>query len=73
MTQTFGIADEIRAAMAKRKISNAQMAEALGKDGTTVSRKLHGGIPITVPELIKIADLLGMSPADLLGESKVAS
>lgn len=58
----------IKTAMFRQGVSGQQLGDALGIGRSTVSQKLHGRVGITVPELLVIADVLGMAPGDLLPE-----
>lgn len=52
--------------MFRQRITQAQVAAALGIGQSTVSAKLRGKVAITVTELMRIARLLGVQPGDLL-------
>lgn len=58
----------IKTAMFRQGVSGQQLADALGIGRSTVSQKLHGRVAITVPELLVIADVLGIAAGDLLPE-----
>lgn len=53
--------------MARARMTQVELAEILGVPQTSVSRRLHGKIPFRVDELEKVADALGVHPAQLLG------
>ena len=55
----------VRAEMARRKISQEAVAQTLGLSQASVSARLRGVTPFRVDELLRIADLLGV-PLDLL-------
>lgn len=48
----------LKAEMARRKVTNKAIAEVLGKRPTTVSLKLNGKYPLTLGECIEIRDFL---------------
>ena len=58
------VAAEVRAALARNKIRQAAVAEALSLSRASVSRRLKGERPFTVPELLVVADLAGVSPSE---------
>ncbi len=49
------------AEMARRKITRAELAEAIGVQPTTLSFKLNGKAPLTLSECIKIRDAIDKS------------
>lgn len=58
------VAAEVRAALARNKIRQGAVAEALSLSRASVSRRLKGERPFTVPELLVIADLAGVEPSE---------
>ena len=64
---------EIRAELARKNISKAAVAQALGKSRATASRTLSGAIPLTLDELYSLAELIGVSPSDLIPADTKAS
>jgi len=60
------VAGEVRAEAARRRVSQRAIAVALGVSQTAVSRRLNGEIPFDVDELGKVAELLGVPPAQFL-------
>lgn len=56
------IATEIRAELARQKKTQAQLAEALGLNPITVSRRLSGAVPFGTVEIFKSARWLGVDP-----------
>lgn len=68
MTQTFTdqVAANVRGELARRRLGQVQIAQALGISQAAVSRRLNGSVPLDVNELAVIARLLGVSAADLL-------
>ncbi|EYR64640.1 DNA-binding protein [Actinotalea ferrariae CF5-4] len=53
--------------MARKRITQATIAEALGKTQQSVSLRVNGRVPITVDDLHTIALVLDVPVADLLG------
>jgi transcriptional regulator with XRE-family HTH domain len=51
---------QIKAEMARRDLTNGQLATRLGVSDMWVSRRLGGTVPIAVAELEQIADALGL-------------
>ncbi len=60
------VAGEIRATMARRRISGRQLAALLGASQTWVSSRLSGATPIDLNDLARIAEALGTYPSELL-------
>lgn len=52
------VGDEVRAALARRQISQTVLGQNLGLSQAAVSRRLLGEIPFDVDELTKIAALV---------------
>lgn len=52
------IAGEIRAEMARKRITGSTMARMLGWGQQYLSRRLTGSVPLHVGEVVKIADYL---------------
>lgn len=66
------VADSIRAEMARRKITQVEVAVALGVSTAAVNRRLAGDVVWNVAELAAVAQLLGMDSRDLLPASTPA-
>lgn len=60
------VSGNVRAEMARRKISQKQLGKALGLTQAAVSKRLRDITPWSVPELEATADLLGMDVSQLL-------
>jgi transcriptional regulator with XRE-family HTH domain len=58
--------------MARRRITQAALAQTLGMSQATVSRRLRGSVPFTVSELDHVARVLAVPAASLLGEGVAA-
>lgn len=58
------IAAEVRATLARHKIDQAGVADALGLSRSSVSHRINGHRPFSVPELIAVAELAGVAPAE---------
>ena len=61
-----------RAEMARRGISQTQVAERLGISQSAVSSRLLGRTPFDVNELVAVAEFLGVPVSALLGEKASA-
>jgi len=59
-TAHLRVAAEVRAHLARQRISGRQAAFALGWKQPYIARRLSGEIPFDVSDLAKIADLLGV-------------
>lgn len=66
---TQRVAANLRAEIARQRISQTTLAEHLGLSQGGVSRRLLGQVPIDVDELDQFAEVLGVSARDLLGEA----
>lgn len=64
---TDRVADEVRANMARARMTQTELALVLGLTQSAVSKRLRGKIAFSVDELEKVADALGVHPAVLLG------
>ena len=60
------VAEEVRAMVARRRISQKRLAEALDMTPMALSRRLSGAVSISAGELMRMADVLHCRPADLL-------
>lgn len=67
------IADEVRAAMARRHVTQTQLAEALGISRQAVSDRLRGRTPFTVRDLLVAARVLRVSPWHLIPQPAAAA
>ncbi|HEY9416348.1 MAG TPA: helix-turn-helix transcriptional regulator [Pseudonocardia sp.] len=60
------VADVVRAELARRRIGQREVAQALEMSQPAVSRRLAGEVAFDVDDLAKLAGLLEMDPRDLL-------
>lgn len=67
--QSEAIAEEVRAAMARRRVRQPALANALGLTQPAVSRRLAGKIEFSVTELHAAAELLEVPVATFLKEA----
>ena len=63
----------VRAELARRRLTQRQLAEVLGVSQTQVGRRLTGEIALNVDELALVATFLGMPVAELVGGGRAAS
>jgi DNA-binding Xre family transcriptional regulator len=63
------VADEVRAHMARQKLSAAKLSATVGIPKATLSRKLNGKTPFLVDELMSICDVLDVDMTDLLRDA----
>lgn len=59
-------AAEIRAVMARRRMSGRDLARGLGREQSWVSRRLSGATPMTTNDLDEITAVLGMTTVQLV-------
>lgn len=62
------IAEEVRAAMARKQVSQASMANLLGITPSAMSRRLKGRIGFSAVQIAKIASHLEVEVSALYGE-----
>lgn len=60
------VAEEVRVAMARRRISGAELARRLGRSQTFVQKRLDGRQAFDVDDLEAVCAVLGLSPIELL-------
>ena len=53
--------------MGRKRVTQAQVAQALGMSQAAVSRRLGGQLPFDVDDLARLADLFGTEVSELLG------
>lgn len=61
----FEVADNIRAELARRRVSQAELAVLLGLTRQSISRRLNGEVPFRDGEVNRIADHLSVDVATL--------
>ncbi len=62
-------AANLRAELARQKVSRAAVARELGVTEMWVSRRVNGQTPITVADLYAICDILQIPPSRVLPEA----
>lgn len=62
------IAAEVRAILARERISKMSVAKAAGLTSSQFSRRLQGRIPFSADEVASVAKALGVTVASLYGE-----
>jgi len=67
------VAAEVRAAMARNRVSQEAVARALGVSQTAVSRRLSGVVPFDINELECVAQFLGVPIQQLVYRAGGAS
>lgn len=72
-TPSEAVAAEVRAQLARHRISQAAAAKHLEIGQASMSRRLAGTYPFTVDELYKLADLLNLDPSQLVPAAEAAS
>lgn len=63
------VAAEVRAELARRRWSQADLAQRLGTDQMWLSRRLRGTKPLSLTEFEAIARALEITPTELLGRA----
>ena len=61
------VSAEIRAEMARQRLSQKELARRLGWSRAALSRRLTGGTSWSIDEADKIAELLGVRLRELVG------
>lgn len=64
-----GVAAEVRAELARQKISGRELARRIDRNQVWVARRLNGEVPITADELREFAFILGKPIAQFYGEA----
>lgn len=64
------VAAEVRAQMARRRITQQMLADELGREQTWVSRRVSGKVAFTVDDLAVISALFRVPIALLLGDEE---
>jgi transcriptional regulator with XRE-family HTH domain len=64
------VAGAIRAEMAWQKRTGVALAEHLTMAQPTISKRLNGETPFDLAEFEKVADWLGITPAELLARAE---
>lgn len=60
------VAANVRAELARRRVTQTQLASVLGIPQPAVSRRLGGKVPFSIDELADLAAYLGMPVASLI-------
>lgn len=60
------VAEEIRVALARHRVSGAELARKLGVSQAYVWRRMSGDLPFTLDDVERIAEALDMEPNDLI-------
>lgn len=68
MTKPHGVGANVRAELARRSLSQSDLAAHLGLSQAAISRRLSGHTAFDVNELASVAAWLGVSASSLLGE-----
>lgn len=69
-TSSQRIAAEIRAEMARQKISINQLAEDIGMPISTLRRSVNGDRPFTLDEFWEITSSLGIKPVEVVARAE---
>lgn len=67
------VAAEVRAEMARQRMSQSRLAELLGVAQQTISRRIVGEVPFDVSELARVAELLNVPMTQFLGSVERAA
>lgn len=70
---TARVGVNVRAEMARRGVSQTELAKQLGISQAAVSARLRGHTPFDVNELARIAVVLSVPAAELLDETKASA
>lgn len=61
------ISSEVRAELARQRLSQAEVATAMGRSQAYLSRRLSGETPFDVDDLDRLTEILGVPVTALLG------
>jgi DNA-binding Xre family transcriptional regulator len=67
------VAGEVRAAMARKRITAAALSAQVDISKAALSRKLNAKACITIDELLDIAEALGVDAGELLTAARAAA
>jgi transcriptional regulator with XRE-family HTH domain len=67
------VAEEVRAAMARKRLTQTQLGRLLGLGQSAVSRRLSGEVPFDVVELHRIAEATGFDVETFIRTGSFAS
>ena len=70
-TPSARVGANVRAEMARRGITQTQLAGQIGKTQAQLSKRLAGQIPFDVNELTAVAGALGVPLTDLMAEAAI--
>lgn len=65
------VCEQVRLLAWRRHASQAQLADACGVSQSTLSKKLHGSVVLTLGELLCLAHALDVSAAELMVTSEL--
>lgn len=71
--QQIDVAANVRAELARRRITQTDVAQRLGVSRQNVAQRLNGSVDFRVGELISIANMLGITIGDLVGGVKASA
>ncbi len=63
---TEAVAGQVRAEMARARITGTQLAEKIGRTGSYVARRLNGAVAFDTDDLAAIAEVLRIDVVDLI-------
>jgi len=66
---TVDVAGEVRAVLARKRMSQRQLAAALGVTQPIIWRRMRGEVPFTGEELQRIAAVLNVPTSSFFGET----
>lgn len=67
---TDRVAEEVRALMARKRISQVRLAMATGLTQAAISRRITGQVAFDLQDLERISPVLDVTPVQLLGMSE---
>lgn len=69
---TDTVASEVRAELARQRLTQQDLADRIGEGQWWVSRRLTGTVPFAVAELVRVAEALGV-PVERFIHGEVAA
>jgi transcriptional regulator with XRE-family HTH domain len=67
---TEAVAEELRANMARRRVSQKWLGDLLGHSQAYISRRVTGAVPLDIAELERVAEQLGMTVSEIIIEAE---
>lgn len=68
---TTAVAEELRAHMARKRISGRELARRLHVSAQWISQRTRGAVPLSTDDIERISAVLGITPMQLIGGAAI--